>query len=365
MPVLSGQPDSGRTESGGTDSGRTDPHDSILSYGEAEEASIRDRSAYLVDLVLQRLKGDWAADDRLTEVCNYALGSPGKYFRPILLLESAAAVGGDLHQVMPAAAGTEGAHVASLMHDDIIDGDELRRGMPAVHAKYSQADAIVSGDALIFYLFAALATCAANGVEAQRIVLAMGRAAKAGAELCRGQMLEEEIRQNYDSRVASYLRMIENKTAALFRAACCIGATLGGGSVEDADALARYGTGLGIAFQIQDDLLPYLSTAEETGKPHSSDLANRRLTLPFLLCRATAGPELAAELDELVNGEGDLEDRHLRLAALLTRHGAVERAAEEARRYAGDAIGALVPLPRSPSRQSLEYFAKAAVSRCR
>lgn len=339
--------------------------DSLLSYGEAEETSIKDRSAYLVGLVTQRLKSDWAAGDRLTEVCSYALGTPGKYFRPILLLESAAAVGGDLHQVMPAAAGTEGAHLASLIHDDIIDGDDVRRGMPAVHAKYGRADAIVGGDALIFYLFGALATCAANGVEAHRIVMAMSKAAEAGAALCQGQMMEEEIRQNHDSRVTSYLQMIENKTAALFRAACFIGAILGGGSTEQADALARYGTLLGIAFQVQDDLLPYLSTAEETGKPHSSDLANGRLTLPFLLCRTTAGRELAAELDELIRGEGDLENRYLRLRSLLTRHGAVEQAAQVARRFAADAIEVLDPLPHNPSKRSLQYFAKAAVSRCR
>lgn len=344
---------------------RTLADDFRLSYGEAEETTIRTRSAHLADLVLERLKGDWEADDRLTEVCGYALGTPGKYFRPILLLESAAAVGGDLARVLPAAAGTEGAHLASLIHDDIIDGDDLRRGMPSVHAKYSQADAIVGGDALIFYLFEALATCAANGIEAHRIVVAMGRAAQAGADLCHGQMMEEEIRRSYDSRVGSYLRMIENKTAALFRASCSIGATLGGGTGGEVDALARYGTSLGIAFQIQDDLLPYLSTTDEMGKPYISDLVNRRLTLPFLVCRAGAGAELAAELDELMLGEGDLQDRHARLVALLTDRGAIEQTTQEARRFAGEAIDALEVLADSPSKQSLQYFAKAAVARCR
>ncbi|MFE4519840.1 polyprenyl synthetase family protein [Kitasatospora sp. NPDC056783] len=346
-------------------SGRVSIEDGLLSYGASEEASSRNRVAYLADLVLQRLRGDWTDGDRLAEVCSYALVTPGKYFRPILLLESAAAVGGDLHQVMPAAAGTEGAHLASLIHDDIIDGDEFRRGMPAVHAKYSQADAIVGGDALIFYLFAALATCAANGVEANRIVRAMAKAAQAGADLCAGQMMEEEIRLKGDMRINSYLRMIENKTAALFRASCDIGATLGGGTPEQSDALGRYGTYLGVAFQIWDDLLPYIATSEEAGKSSSSDLANRRLTLPILLCRAEAGPELAAELDELMNGEGDLEERHRRLLALLTEHGAIDRAAQEARKFAADAIDTLAGLPDSQSKRSLEYFAKTAVSRCR
>jgi geranylgeranyl pyrophosphate synthase len=330
----------------------------------SEEATLQ-RTKALGTLVQRQLKEDWPGGDHLAEVCGYALGAPGKFFRPILLLESATAVGGDIDRVLPAAAGAEGAHVASLMHDDIIDGDELRRGLPAAHVVFGRDDAIVGGDALIFYLFGALADCASRGVSPDRIVSAMAKAAEAGGDLCRGQMLEEEIRVAYDCRVSSYLTMIEGKTGALFRASCFIGATLGGGTPAQAAALAAYGTLLGYAFQIQDDLLPYLSSSEDTGKPQSSDLANRRLTLPFLLCRKDADVALKSALDELLTGDGDLEVRYRKLSALLAETGAVDRAAGMALQYAEQAVAALSILPPSASRDSLAYFAEASVRRCR
>lgn len=319
----------------------------------------------LAGLVERRLATDWNTGSHLAEVCGYAVSAPGKLFRPILLLESAGAVGGEIDRVLPAAAGAEGAHVASLMHDDIIDGDQLRRGRPAVHVVFGRDDAIVGGDALIFYLFDALGECRQRGVTPDRIVAAMSGAARAGADLCRGQMLEEQIRETYDCRLSTYLAMIEGKTGALFRASCHIGATLGGGTTEQAEALARYGTLLGYAFQIVDDLLPYLSSSDQTGKPTSSDLANRRLTVPFLLGRADADDDTIARLDALMTGEGDLEQRWAALTGLLREIGAVHRAKTLAEQYADEAIAALDILPASPSRTTLNYFADAAVQRCR
>jgi len=336
-----------------------------LAVSPTDEQATLQRVKALAELIEVQLLSDWSAEGQLDVVCRYAVSAPGKFFRPILLLESALAVGGDTYQVLPAAAGTEGAHVASLMHDDIIDGDQVRRGMPAAHVVFGRDDTIVGGDALIFYLFGALSNCADRGVEPDRIVAAMNRAAEAGRDLCRGQMLEEAIRAGYDCQLDSYLEMIELKTGALFRASCFIGATLGGGSSSAAQALARYGTCLGIAFQIQDDLLPYLSSDEEAGKSRMSDLANRRLTLPFLLCREQADERLAAEMDALMTRQDDLPARYHRLSRLLTESGAVLRSAELATRYASEAIDALSMLPESESKASLSYFAKAAVDRCR
>jgi|SRR5450755_2104110 geranylgeranyl pyrophosphate synthase len=328
------------------------------------DEAVKQRVKLLGELVRRRLQKDWTAEAHLDQVCGYAVSAPGKFFRPILLLESASTVGGEIDRVLPAAAGAEGAHVASLVHDDIIDGDEVRRGMPAVHVAFGRDDALVGGDALIFYLFSALAECGRRGIEAARIVMAMAMAAEAGRELCRGQMLEKELRASYDSRVASYLDMVAGKTGALFRASCSIGAVLGGGSV---DALGRYGALLGYAFQIQDDLLPYLSTPDVTGKPPTSDLANRRLTLPFLLCRAAAGAVRVQVLDELLTGggENDIDDRFKRLSDLLSESGALDQAADMAARYCAEAIDALAALPSSTSKDVLVYFAESAALRSR
>src|SRR5260370_1174477 len=124
-------------------------------------ASVADRS----DMVRHKLEEQWPQrSGRLYSICRYALLPNGKLFRPVLLLESTAAVGGELASSLPAAAGAEYGHVASLIHDDIIDGDNLRRGRPSVQHKYGIDDAIVAGDALIFHLFANLAECRSTGV---------------------------------------------------------------------------------------------------------------------------------------------------------------------------------------------------------
>jgi geranylgeranyl diphosphate synthase type I len=329
------------------------------------EQDVLERVKRLGGFVRHRLTDDWTGPGTLETVCHYAVSAPGKFFRPILLLESASAVGCDIDRVLPAAAGTEGAHVASLMHDDIIDGDTVRRGLPAVHVRFGRDDAIVGGDALIFYLFGALAACGPLGVPDYRIVAAMAEAARAGTDLCRGQLLEEEIRSGFDCRISSYLTMIQGKTGALFRASSAIGGILGGGSDDEVVALGDYGILLGYAFQISDDLLPYVSSAEQTGKPRSSDLANGRLTLPFLLCRESADPARRRELDELMTGAGDVDARFERLRALLDHSGALAAATQTACRYADEAVAALGVLPPSASRDSLAYFAQSAARRVR
>jgi geranylgeranyl pyrophosphate synthase len=329
------------------------------------ERDVLERVGRLSGYVRHRLTANWTGLGALETVCNYAVSAPGKFFRPILLMESAGAVGCDVEPVLPAAAGIEGAHVACLMHDDIIDGDTMRRGLPAVHVRFGRDDAIVGGDALIFYLFGGLAACGPLGVPDHRIVAAMAEAAQAGIDLCRGQFREEEIRRTYDCRISSNHTMIQGKTGALFRASCKIGAILGGGTEAEATALGNYGRLLGFAFQICDDLLPFLSSAEETGKLRSSDVANGRLTLPFLLCRERADAARAVELDELMTGSEEVEARFERLRHLLEERGSLAAAASTACRYADDAVAALAALPPSASRESLAYFAQSAARRLR
>ena len=199
--------------------------------GEAELAGLIAHSQELTGLVGEvraRLGGRWAGDPSLlARMCAHTLTPAGKLFRPILLLESALAVGGDPRLVLPAAVGAESGHVASLVHDDIIDGDDTRRGRPAVHAAFGVGDAIVAGDALIFDLFAGLAECHTAGAPADRVVAALAVVSRCGIDLCRGQSLEAEFCASGRFDHATYLHMVRLKTAALFRAACSPAATPG------------------------------------------------------------------------------------------------------------------------------------------
>ncbi|MET0132959.1 MAG: polyprenyl synthetase family protein [Kibdelosporangium sp.] len=320
----------------------------------------------LVDKVGEGLAARWQAESSLLgSMCAHALVPSGKMFRPILLLESAAAVGGDANVVLPAAIGAECGHVASLVHDDIIDNDDLRRGKPSVQHKFGADNAIVAGDALIFDLFVALAECRNTGAEAHRIVAALDVVARCGIDLCRGQSLEAELCERMDFDLDAYLTMVRLKTAALFKGACECGALLAGGTEDMVRALGDYAENLGCAFQIHDDLMSYTRDTDVMGKPDTSDIRNGRLTLPVILAYQASPPADRLAITEILVGDGDPSSRRDTLVAILERTGALETASKQARQFSENAIDALRVLPPTPSRDRLRSFAQAAIDRDR
>ncbi|PRX46631.1 geranylgeranyl diphosphate synthase type I [Prauserella shujinwangii] len=315
-----------------------------------------------LDELHQELARRWAGADALDSICRYAVLPAGKLFRPILLLNAAACVGGRAEEVLPAAVGTECGHVASLVHDDIIDRDEMRRGRFSVQHAFGADDAIIAGDALIFDLFGCLAECRATGIADERIVSALAAVSKAGLDMCRGQHLESRLQGRLDCTVETYLEMVSLKTAAFFRAACACGGILGGGEHEQIRALCAYGDHLGVAFQIHDDLLAYTSATTATGKPADSDVRNRRLTLPVILGYRRGG-SAAAELKRIMTGAVEPEQAFGAMARLLGETGAIAAAGALANEQAVLAYEALAALPDSPHRTRLAEFAWRAVER--
>lgn len=310
------------------------------------------------------LRNRWSAPEgSLNLICRYALEPAGKMLRPLLLLDSALAVGGELAPVLPAAAGAECGHVASLIHDDIIDHDDHRRGKPSVQYAYGVDAAIIAGDALIFDLFVGLAECRDAGVRDGRVVSALKAVARAGIDLCHGQLLEFELSRDRRFDVEACLRVAELKTAAFFRGACESGAILGGGDEEAIRALAVYGASLGSAFQIQDDLLPFVSEARLTGKSATSDLRNGRLTLPVVLAHDLGGERDRAVIEDCLSGHRDLAHTFAVLRDVIERTGALATAAKMALDRARTAQDALRALPASASRERLGHFADLAVER--
>jgi geranylgeranyl diphosphate synthase type I len=324
-----------------------------------------DQEPRLSDFLHLRIKEWWGKknDDRLARMARHALLPAGKLLRPMLLAEAGMAVGGTLAQLLPAALGTEFGHVASLVHDDIIDGDESRRGRPSVHAQFGRDNAILTGDALFFALFESLSECHAEGVPAERVVRAVRVVASTGLALCRGQVLESELAANLSCTPERYFQMIWGKTAALFRGSAAAGAILGGGTDMTVEALGRYGEHLGFAFQIVDDLLPYLSDAPTTGKPDASDLRNKRMTLPVINARRLGMPGIRAEIDRLFSeARHEPADVDL-LRKLVIETGAVEMTLGEAERRRASAKQDLCVLPDTESRASLERLVDLATDR--
>jgi geranylgeranyl diphosphate synthase type I len=305
--------------------------------------------------------GDYAGF--LHETAEYVLSAPGKLLRPLLLLDACRAVGGDPAAVFPAAIGTEYGHIASLIHDDIMDGDHQRRGQDTLHVKYNLPSALLTGDYLIFQTYLSYTECQQSGIPADRILQAIQMLSVTCIEMSRGQAVEEKIAGDLDINEEHYLELIRLKTASFCRAAAGVGACLGGGSAEEQGALSAYGTNLGLAFQIMDDVLSYDGTTR-MGKPLTSDVRNRRVTLPIIYALQSGGQRTH---DEIVTIFGDTtiseEDAHARLVHILVQTRAIERARAVAYRYTTRAKLELARLPHSDSRARLEALADIFLTR--
>lgn len=208
-------------------------------------------------------------------------GKPGKFVRSILHLLSCRAVGGDIAQVLPAAAALELAHNVSLIHDDIQDGSHERRGRPAVWTLWGKPQAINIGDFMFAMASLALLKLKDNGVSSEEVVHSFHLLTEACKDLCEGQYLDIEFENRVDITVEDYLNMIRKKTAALMAVATSMGAYLGKGGAK-AHYFHQFGEALGMAYQIRDDMLGIWGMRESTGKSVREDLRQRKKTLPVV-----------------------------------------------------------------------------------
>jgi geranylgeranyl pyrophosphate synthase len=210
----------------------------------------------------------------------HLLDGGGKRIRPLLLILSCRAVGGRLEDCIDAALAVEILHTFTLVHDDIMDHDDIRRGRPTVHKKWDEPTAILAGDGLVTLAYQTLLK-----IKHPRLIAVLKTFTEGLLALCEGQTLDKEFETRNDVSIDAYDEMIGKKTAKLMEVACEIGAILGNGVEEERIALKQFATSLGKAFQIQDDLLDILSEEKVSGKPLGSDLTERKktyLTIHFL-----------------------------------------------------------------------------------
>lgn len=323
-------------------------------------AALAQVHAYLIGSLQRRGPG---VGTTLVDACLYAVGPQGKMLRPALMLEACAAVGGNPAQILPAVAGTEYGHTASLIHDDLIDGDGVRRGQEAVHRRFGVDYAVLGGDYLIFQTYQCFTRCAALGVPADRVLRAIALLSETCMQMCEGQALEAELVGDTAVTRERYLKVIQMKTATFTASAAQIGAVMGGGDEPAIQALAQFGEHLGLAFQIVDDLLGYTESADTIRKPTASDLANRRVTLPIILALAEA-PEAERRWirDLFAQPHPDLAQLP-RLMRTLRDCGAIERARAEALAAAEVAHRCLDDLPATRHRAHLAAMVDMAVQR--
>ena len=250
--------------------------------------------------IYERFETDIQYQEQRTQLMNpvsYIMGLKSKRIRPLLVLVGYSCYGTDVTRVIDAAFGIEIFHNFTLMHDDIMDEASLRRGMPATHIRYGINEAIISGDAMSIMAYDYIMKNCND--EHLREVLNIFN--KTSLDICVGQQMDMEFEKCASVESEQYIEMIRLKTAVFLGMALQIGARIGGASSDEAQSIFEYGQSLGIAFQIQDDLLDLIGDQDKVGKVKGGDLIRNKKT--FLVCKAheLADQTQRSELDHFMS----------------------------------------------------------------
>ncbi len=285
----------------------------------------------------------------------------GKRLRPLITLLACQAAGGRWQAAVPAASAVELIHNFSLIHDDIEDRSDTRRGRPTLWSRWGVPQALNAGDAVF-----ALARLAANrlldgGISSETVLEVHGRLDRACLHLTQGQHLDLAFEGRAAVSDAEYLEMVEGKTAGLLAAAAAVGACIAGAAADAVEAYHAFGRHLGLAFQAQDDLLGIWGQPEVTGKPSGDDLRSRKKTLPVLY-----GLQRSPDFAALWSSPPDDDTAVRAMAGLLDEVGARQEVQATAEGHTRQALAALAGAARaSPATAELERLALGLVGRMR
>lgn len=288
----------------------------------------------------------------MRQLLGLVLPGSGKRLRPALALLCGRVNSFRPDRLIPFAAALEMLHTATLVHDDIVDEADVRRGYPTLNAKFNNSVAVLVGD----FMFA---QASAQAVQAEdfRVIKSFTRTAMT---IIGGQIDESWSNGSVGMSREQYLSRIGNKTAALFALAAEGGAMLSEASQSVVEAVKRYGYVMGLAFQIVDDILDVVGDERSLGKPVGSDVRQGTVTLPALLVRDRLTPE---QFHAAFHGDGHREEPINLLLETIQREGGIDRSYEEADRLVAEACAVLEPLPNGEVRDSLVDLARFAVRR--
>ncbi len=274
----------------------------------------------------------------LYEPADYIMNVGGKRLRPVMAMLSYRLFRDDLSRVLPVAHAIEIFHNFSLVHDDIMDDAPLRRGQPSVHERYSVNTAILTGDVMLIYAYRFLMQFD-DPSRTPALVRAFNRVA---TEVCEGQQLDIDFEDRFDVAIDAYLRMIELKTAALLGGSMELGAIAAGAGPEATRKVARFGRYMGIAFQLQDDLLDTFGDPEKFGKKVGGDIVQNKKTFLVLKALEAADPETARAIKRWYTQPAPDETAKIEAVTRLFRElGIPQLAAETQEYYRNQALTAL------------------------
>ena len=315
-------------------------------------AATRDDMERVNSLILSRASSHV---EMVPELARYLIEAGGKRLRPMLTLAAAMLFGGGKGAEINYAAAVEFMHNATLLHDDVVDDSDMRRGRPAARKLWGNAASVLVGDFLLGQAFLMM-------VEAGDLD-ALGTLAKAASIIAEGEVFQLAKAGDLATTPAEYEQVIRAKTATLFAAAAEVGAQASGADDIGRQAMHDYGIELGLAFQLVDDVLDYRGEPGAMGKNTGDDLREGKMTLPVILALADANPA-EREIITAALGKPDASDAALsQVVAIMTRHDALARTVEEANGHVRKAREALGPLPPSEMKTILSDIAEFYVSR--
>jgi geranylgeranyl diphosphate synthase type II len=302
---------------------------------------------------------DWSKEPQgLYEPIAYTLASGGKRLRPTLAMTAAEIFGGKEEEVLPAALALEVFHNFTLLHDDVMDRALVRRGRETVHVKWNDNTAILSGDQMLIEAYKLL-----EGVPADKLAKVLCWFNEMATGICEGQQYDVDFEHASQVSLSDYLMMIEKKTAVLLANALRTGGYIAGADEAEQEALYEYGRHIGLAFQIQDDLLDVYGDPKTFGKAIGGDICCNKKTYLLLTALETAPAEDKAELLEWLLVSDRDQEKIAAVTALYTRLGVREACEVEMEQHTAEALLQLDRLPQNKATDALRVLAEKLVTR--
>ncbi len=309
---------------------------------------------------------DWNKEPKgLYEPIAYALASGGKRIRPTLALVAAQSImngglinGDAIEQTLPAALALEVFHNFTLLHDDVMDKASMRRGRETVHVKWNENTAILSGDQMLIEAYKLL-----SDVPADKLPQVLKWFNEMATGICEGQQLDVDFEHMSQVSIADYMTMIEKKTSVLLAYAMKIGGYIAGATAEQQEALYQYGLHIGLAFQIQDDILDVYGDPKTFGKAIGGDICANKKTFLLLTALETADAETKAELLQWLMATDRNEEKIAGVTEIYNRLGVREAGESVMEEHTSLALAQLDKLPQNDATESLRELAEKLATR--
>ena len=289
---------------------------------------------------------------------SYILESSGKRIRPLLILFSTKAVGGRFSSSYNAAVAVELLHNFTLVHDDIMDNADKRRGLATLHKRYDLSTAILAGDSLLSVAYESLLKDLKLNCKP-----VMAAFTKGLVEVCEGQSLDKEFELKKNVTISEYKIMIRKKTAAMIEMCCTVGGYIGNGTKREINALANFGCNIGMAFQIQDDLLDAVADESKFGKFVGGDLREGKKTFLFLKALEKAKSNDKKLLKLVIENKGVKKNKISEYLKIYHKLGVIDEAKKEIRGYTNRALKSMAVLKRKEDKELFYRLADFLINR--